>query len=189
MNWRKLPALSALLALLSGHELHAQSPDQKAQEAWAVFNSFCLQTLGARDKAVAAIGNGNTISERVPDDVLRRSQDGRTGGVGWAIRTPHGARLRLEYDPLGICAVKVAEADEQTMAGLFAAAIEGAGSPRGGELIRRPDRSSVQSSGVHLTTRGWTVRLPSRDAYDLAITTADRSVGQLQHLMTLSRSR
>lgn len=153
-----------------------------------MFSSFCLQTFGARDRALAAIGNGNAISERIPDDVLRRSQDGRAGGVGWAIRTPHGAKVRLEYDPLGICAVQVAEADEQGLAGLFAAALDGAGAPRGGELVRRPDRSSTQSD-AHLTTRGWTVRFPSTGAYDLAITTADRPVGQLQHLMTLSRSR
>lgn len=160
----------------------AQTPDPRAADALQFFAAFCVSTEGTRDRALAVIGDGNALAKRLPDDVVRQAQGGREGGVGWAVRSPNNAELMLDYEARGICGLRIREADEKSVRDGFEAAAAALAEGAGAELISEPAKVK-EVQGARTTYRAYSFALVGRTAH-LALTTADRPVGEQQHFMT-----
>ena len=90
-----LKLLSAVVLTVAATQVAAQQADPRANDGVQVFSTFCVKTLGNRDRALAALGDGNAMAKRLSDDLVKKAQLGREGGVGWTIRSPRDAILVL----------------------------------------------------------------------------------------------
>jgi len=163
-------------------KLMAQDLDPRALNPYWVFASYCVETYGSRERAISILANGNIITKPISDEILQSLHEWRPGGIGWAMSTAGGGRLLLDYDPNGLCSVRVLEADELDMVHVFGR-ITSEKAFVGGVLKRQPDGTS-EHSGVTLTTRSWTVQFPGAASYVLVLTTAPKPVGYMQHVMS-----
>lgn len=180
----------ALLAIvvastLSTSPCHAQAGDPRAQDAVAIFMSFCVATLGSRDKALERLGAGNQLAVRLSDEKVKALQSGRAGGVAWAVSSPKGAQLLLEYEARGICGVRVAEAEERSMQSGLDLALRKMAQQLGAKLVESSPGVRTQQ-GVRRTFAHFVIESGAGKGL-IALTTSDRRVGEQQHFMTFSR--
>lgn len=172
--------LSSILIL--AEPVTAQTPDPRATDAVAFFASFCVSTGGSRDRALAVLGDGNALVNRLPDDVVQQAQGGREGEVGWMVRSPRDAQFMLEYNTLGLCGVRLKEADEDAVINAFESVMKRIVAGTGAELAAsKPEKKVI--SGIDTTYRTYTFPFGGQNAH-LALTTAKKPVGSVQHFMT-----
>jgi hypothetical protein len=115
--------------------------------------------------------------------VITNLQGGRTGGIGWLVRTTNGGQAILAYDPIGICEVAVVSADSDSMRRYFGFLIDTARSvlkvpvTEGKALTQTLFGTEVVATPVSFPLFGKTVTL--------TLTTAGKTmpVG-FQHTMT-----
>lgn len=180
----KLYQITAAIGLVTvaASVAHAQSPDPRAAEAMQLFGAFCISTAGTPDRALAVLGNGNALATRLPDNIVRNAQGGQEGGVGWAVRSPSDAELMLDYNPQGICGLRIRQADEASVRDAFKALVDGVASGTGSELTSEP--SEIRTvNGVQTTYTAYSLPLGGRTAH-LALTTTEQPIGEQQHFMT-----
>jgi hypothetical protein len=174
--------VSTMLLLNSG--ACAQTNDPRAQDAIDLYNSFCLKTFGLKEQAIARLGEGNAISRRLSDSTVQQLENGKSGGVAWTIRSPRNALLLLEYNPIGICAIRVVQADKQSILDDFQKYITSIES--GKRVIQDRQVDSVRTEdGAHVTFREVVIYFGTTNI-DFAITATERKIGQQQHLITFS---
>ena len=178
----------ASFTLIGASPLQAQAPDPRAADAVQFFTSFCLATGGSRDRAIAVLEDGNELATRLPYDVVKKAQADQEGGIGWAVRSPHDAVIMLDYDRQGICAVRIAEADESSVQDVVDALVRGVA--RGvsrdgaGELSSQPPQIR-ENDGIRTTYTSHSFPVGDRTAH-IALTTAPEAVGAQQHLITFA---
>lgn len=160
----------------------AQSNDARARDGLELFAAFCVSTNGTKDHALAVLGNGNALANRLPNELVQKMQGGRAGGLAWAIRSPHQAELLLEYEPRGICGVRIADSDELSVQQAFEAAARTAAARVGTEVRSEPALVKYVD-GVRTTYQAFAYSDGGRTAH-LAVTTAERRLGMQQHFMT-----
>jgi hypothetical protein len=168
---------------LSGVGVSAQAPsDRRAVEGVALFKSFCVQRNGARDGAVAVLGAGNALANRLPSATTDKLL-GQTDTVGWAIRSPSGAQLMLGYGKSGHCEVRLVEADEGAVVAQFE---QLTGSlPNNDVTALKPETRN--EDGARRTFLGFRFG-KSPALVTLALTTSDKRVGDQQHFLTFDLS-
>jgi hypothetical protein len=174
----------SVLFWLSAASAVAQPVEPRAADAFTIFDTYCVQTRGARDLALGRLGAGNSGVRRLPDDAVQRLQKGVPGGVAWAIRTPHNAEVMLEYTPRGICMARVLEADTSSMRTLMHVLADWLGKKLGAPVETGQPRVTAQGD-TKLTYVSYMVPIGGRKAH-VALTSADRRVEPQQHLMTFA---
>jgi hypothetical protein len=155
--------------------------DPRATDAFQLFRSFCFDTSGNRDKALAVLGAGNAMVNRLPNELMQSIQK-QAGGVGWAIRSPANAQLLLAYNARGMCEVRIAEADELSVVGQFSSLanlIVPSNNPRG--TLSKPEKRV--EDGATRTFRTFSFVRDGRKVL-VALSTSDKRVGEQQHLIT-----
>lgn len=156
--------------------------DPRITETLQLFSSFCIRTGGLRDRAIAILGNGNAIATRLPDDVVRSAQRGLSGGVGWAIRTPRDAVLMLDYNNIGICSVRVLEAEPMAMISAFRTLIMGMSRAAHSEPKVEGESQNVIDG---IKTEYFAYSLPAgENRMQVALTSAEKPLNGQQHLLT-----
>lgn len=176
-------SLIALVTLgLFAAPVRAQAADARASDAVQFFKAFCVGPTGMRERALAVLGNGNPMANRLSDEAVRAYQGGRAGGVGWAVRSPRDAKLMLDFEERGICGVRILEADEKSVREAFDQMVRGAASAEGVEPTPKPSETETVS-GVQTTFIAYELPIGGRTAV-VALTTAERPVGEQQHFMT-----
>jgi hypothetical protein len=157
---------------------HAQA-DMRANDAFDFFKAFCVDTDGTRDRALAVIGDGNALAQRLPDTLVSQLQ-GQPGGVAWAVRSPSNAQLLLGYTSLGMCEIRIAEADEKSVITKFDELTSSFESSGKGQYSK-PEAQS--QGGANVTFRTYRFERSGRHAL-IALSSADKRVGEQQHLIT-----
>lgn len=175
-------ALALVLPYSIASAEEVASHDLRADDAVQLFDAFCVQTLGSRDKALAVLANGNQMANRLPDELVKKAQGGQDGGVGWAIRSPRDAVLVLDYESRGICGVRIVDADEASVKSAFSAFAKSTASAAGAELSSQSP-TVRDEGGARLTYQTYSYQITGRNAL-LALTTADKRSGAQQHFMT-----
>src|SRR5581483_5076423 len=130
---RRLPMVAAALwAVLGAHPAAAQltvgrpfddTPlgdrpkftDPEAHDAVELFSHLCLSTRGDRGRVINIIGNGDPTIEKLDDRTVLQLQNGRPGGIGWAIRMPLGEKLVLEIAGSGTCIVRAPRVEGESL--------------------------------------------------------------------------
>jgi hypothetical protein len=164
-----------LLMALSAAPVNA---DARASDAIQLYASFCVKSDGTRDRALAVLGNGNALANRLPVELTDKLLLAE-GSVGWAIRSPNDAQILLAYSGSSHCEVRVSEAGEAGMVADF----EKMQADFGSAVVEiekpklRKDRDAVN------TFRGFKLRTSST-VNMVAMTTSNKKVGEQQHLLT-----
>ena len=148
--------------------------DPRAAEATQLFSAFCVQTNGSRDRALAVLGNGNALANRLSSETTDKLL-GQEGTVGWAISSPSGAGLMLGYSGQAHCEIRVQEADEASLAVQFENLQHGFSTAL--EDIQKPESKNEQG-----TVR--TFRAFKNGKAVIALSTNAKRVGDQQHLIT-----
>ncbi len=175
---------SILMLLMSGSRLEAQGADPRVQDAIMFYTTYCVLPKGSRNAALQSLGAGNALATRLPDAAVAKLQGGRPNGVAWAVRSPHNAQLLLEFDARGICAVRIADADEASVQRAFKAITAGIAQEAGAQLLEGPTDTRTQN-GARLTSKDYVIQQGGRKMH-FGLTTANRRVGDQQHLMTFA---
>ncbi|MEO8723179.1 MAG: hypothetical protein ABI395_06590 [Sphingobium sp.] len=179
MVWKHIAfafAISAWAVLPNAARAQA---DARAKDAFDFFKTFCVDTDGARDRAIAVIGDGNAMANKLPDSLVAQLQ-GQPGGIAWAVRSPSDAQLLLGYTASGICEIRIAEAEEPAVVARFADLIASFGSAVHGQSTPPQLRSE---DGAARTFRTYEFDRSGKHAL-IALTTSDKKVGAQQHLIT-----
>jgi hypothetical protein len=171
-------AISLAAALLAATGAQAQT-DARAKDAFDFFKAFCVDTDGASTRAVAVIGDGNAMANKLPDAVVAQLQ-GQPGGLAWAVRSPANAQLLLGYAPVGICEIRIAEADESSVVTNFTALTSSLQTSAKGELSKPETRTQ---GDAHITYRTYRFDRAGKRAL-ISLSSADKKVGAQQHLIT-----
>lgn len=152
--------------------------DIRAEQAFQFFSSFCVTSNGNRDRAVATLGDGNALANRLPTQTTDALLGG-TGTIGWAVRSPSNALLMLAYSGESHCEVRVQAADETTLITQFdALATAFSASPSD---AAKPQAKS--ENGVVRTFRAFRFKVGLSMA-TVAMTTSAKPVGEMQHFIT-----
>ncbi|GAA0862886.1 hypothetical protein GCM10009115_11330 [Sphingopyxis soli] len=159
----------------------AMASDARANESVALFKSFCVATAGDKARALSVLGEGNALARRLPEAVTT-AMFGKSGGVAWALSSPSQAQLLLAYNPMGICEVRIAEADEAAMIEQFHALTTSL-STRSSSNSGQPEKR--RQGNANLTYETFNYEVGGQKAL-LAITTSDQRVGEQQHVITFS---
>ena len=170
--------VSVAASLFVATGAHAQT-DARAKDAFDFFKAFCVDTDGASNRALAVIGNGNAMASKLPDALVTQLQR-QPGGIAWAVRSPSNAQLLLGYVPLGICEVRIAEADESSVVASFGDLTSSLQASAKGELSK-PETSSQDEA--HITYRTYRFDRSGRHAL-IALSSSDKKIGAQQHLIT-----
>ena len=171
-------ALAAVAACSAVGQAYAQE-DSRAKDAFDFFKAFCVDTDGSSDRALAVIGNGNALANKLPDELVSRLQ-GQAGGIAWAVRSPSNAQLLLGYNPIGICEIRIAEADENAVVARF----KGMAGALGAEEKNTYSNPEVRTQdGATITYRTFRFERQGKQAL-IALSSSDRRVAEQQHLIT-----
>jgi hypothetical protein len=160
----------------------AQSPDPRAKEAVQLFGAFCVATGGTPDRALAVLGEGNLMATRLPDNVVRSAQGGQEGGLGWAVRSPNDGALMLDYTAAGVCGVRISEAEETSVREAFNEFVAAVAAGSNAAVTSAPPEDRMVGN-VRTTYAARSLLINGQTAH-LALTTAERPVGENQHFMT-----
>jgi hypothetical protein len=160
----------------------ATATDQRATEAVQLFSSFCAQANGSRDRAIAVLGEGNALATKLPSDMTDQLL-GKTGTVGWAIRSPSGAGLLLGYSGNGHCEIRVQEAEELVIVAEFEKLQQSLATDAA-------DIQAAESKNERDTVRTFRAfKRHSASGKDIiALSTDTKRVGDQQHLITFDLS-
>jgi hypothetical protein len=153
--------------------------DARAKDAFDFFKAFCVDTNGAKDRALAVIGNGNAMANKLPDEMVTRLQ-GQAGGVAWAVRSPSNAQLLLGYVPMGICEIRIVDADESSILSNFTALTSSLQASAKGELSQPKTRTQ---DDAHITYQTYRFDRAGKHAL-IALSSSDKKIGAQQHLIT-----
>ena len=169
-------SIAATLFVATG--AHAQS-DARATDAFDFFKVFCIDTDGSSARALSVIGTGNAMANRLPDSAVAQLQ-GQAGGVAWAVRSPSNAQLLLGYVPVGICEIRIAEADEGSVLASFADLTSSLQASAKGELSKPEVRSQDKA---HITYQTYRFDRAGKHAL-ISLSSSDKKIGAQQHLIT-----
>lgn len=173
---------SISMLLLIGSTIQVKAADARVQDAIAFYKIYCVLPKGSRNAALQVLGSGNALATRLPDAAVAKLQGGRSNGVAWAVRSPRNAQLLLEFDARGICAVRIANADEASVQRAFKALAAGIAQESGAQLLEKP-ADTQNKNGARLTSKDYVIQLGSQKMH-FGLTTANQRVGDQQHLMT-----
>lgn len=186
---KKMLVTAGLVFILTAHSPVVVSAepsvdDPRITETMQLFSAFCLGTGGSRDRAIAVLGNGNAIATRLPDDVVRSAQAGQSGGVGWAIRSPHGASLSLDYNSQGLCSVRIQQAEQKAIISAFRAFITGMSRAAHSEPKLEGENKNIIGG---IKTEYLAYSLPAgENRMHVALTAAEKPLNGQQHLLTFA---
>ncbi len=187
-----LALLIVVVTLLVDLPSPVSAEDARAKDAIDFFTAGCVATDGSKDliaqkfgKLIEKYGNDNRMLKALPSSTVQEMQDGRPGGIGYAITSPHGAQLIVGYEARGICGVHVKEAEETSVQRQFEALVQILARRLAGEIVPQPG-STKDLNGYKTTFKGWIIKLSSDKKITLAVTTTDRPGRPLQHLMTFN---
>jgi hypothetical protein len=88
-------------------------------DAIDLYSRLCVSTRGDRARGTAIIGTDESAVEKMDAPLLRRLENGASGGVGWIIRMPLGEKLLTDFALSGACIVRAPKADPAQMEGAF----------------------------------------------------------------------
>jgi hypothetical protein len=178
-NRQQISAVALAAALIALPAEAMAEADMRANDAFQLFQAFCVDDNGSRDRALAVLGNGNQLANRLPDGLVARLQ-GNSGGVAWAIRSPNNAQLLLGYTASGVCEVRIAEAEEASVVHGYQGLTSSLDSAGKGEQTAPQTRLE---NDARLTFRSYKFDRSGKHAL-VAMTTSDKKVGEQQHLIT-----
>jgi hypothetical protein len=168
--------------------LGAPSLDLRAIDAMKLFQKACFNTDGSKDKIVALFDPAKWDFGRfnqLPASAVQRLQGGRPGGVAYAINSPNGAVLLVEYESRGICGVRVQAADEVSLRLIFNMTLQVFKLALKGEM-HLEDSSNLEVRGYKTTFLAWRITPKEGKPVVVAITSADRPGLEQQHFITIS---
>jgi hypothetical protein len=177
-------ALAAISLSLTSYPVFAKGSvvDQRAVEAFQLFDSFCVQALGSKDRALSVLANGNAFANRLPDAMVTSLQDGKQGGVGWAIRSPSGAVLMLDYTATNVCGIRIAEASEPAVSSQFEKLSANAAQRFGSQIVRKAPTVTKEKKAKR--TFYYASFVLGTSKYVMALSTHDKKIGETQHFIT-----
>lgn len=157
----------------------------KADDAVAAFSQLCVGmfTGGKSDIDPARF----TVTQLSPETVKEVKPD-LVGQEVWDVSgKASDVHLLVHYEPVGMCVVEVADADESAIRADYSALVGQVGKTLQSSPVREQDRIN-EVEGEPATTSMWRFKTAKHDIM-LAITTYPDPKFMIQHLMTVSYVR
>jgi hypothetical protein len=122
---------------------------------------------------------------KLSDKTVRSIRPEAKGQTYWNFQgLESGLMALVHFEPAGICAVEISEADEASVRGAFATAVNETAAKLGNAADRQPDKVTM-IEGKAATYSSWRVKTPRGDVL-LALTTYPEPRFMIQHLLTAS---
>jgi hypothetical protein len=168
-------------AALTGQSAQA-APDPKGDDAVAIFGDLCVNLFSGNPKS--EVDPTRFVITKISEQNAREIKPNVKGQLWDVSGAKSGVHMLVHYEPVGMCVVEVAEADEATIRTDFERLVQQTSSSLQSAVQREPDRTN-KIEGKDATTSMWRMKGPKGDIM-LAVTTYPDAKFMIQHLMTVS---
>jgi hypothetical protein len=186
MSLPKVPLIVACGILACGTPAFAEGPvEARAKDGIDVFFDFCGSVVTGVTRPIQPERFKPT---KLSDKTVRSIRPEAKGQTYWNFQgLESGLMALVHFEPAGICAVEISEADEASVRGAFATAVTETAAKLGNAADRQPDKVTM-IEGKPATYSSWRIKTPRGDVL-LALTTYPEPRFMIQHLLTASHVR
>lgn len=158
--------------------------DPRASDAVAAFSQLCVGMFAGKQSDIDP--SRFSVTQLAPDTA--RQVEPNFSGTVWDVSGKMSdLHMLVHYEPMGLCVVKVAEADEAAMRASYAMLVEQTAASLKARIERQPDRVT-DVEGKSATSSMWRLSGGKQNIM-LAVTTYPGAKFMIQHVMTVSRVR